>query len=105
MTIDRAVFEGRMPTGSRDLSVERHGIGPVPEDNRYGRPGRLFTVWFAPNLTMTGVFSGTVGIALGLGFWTALAAMVLGTVVGAAPAAYLGTWGSQTGTGQLPLSR
>ncbi|UYB45086.1 cytosine permease [Streptomyces sp. Je 1-4] len=31
--------------------------------------------------------------------------MVLGTVVGAVPAAYLGTWGSRTGTGQLPLSR
>ncbi|MET7287372.1 cytosine permease [Streptomyces sp. NPDC005573] len=105
MTIDHAVFEGRMPTGSRDLSVERHGIGPVPEGNRYGRPARLFTVWFAPNLTMTGVFSGTIGIALGLGFWQAFTAMALGTVLGAVPAAYLGTWGSLTGAGQLPLSR
>ena len=104
-TIDQAVFDGRMPAGAGDLSVERHGIGPVPESNRYGTPARLFTVWFAPNLTMTGVFTGTVGIALGLGFWTAFAAMALGTVVGAAPAAYLGTWGSLTGTGQLPLSR
>ncbi len=105
MTIERAVFDGRMPAGARDLSVERHGIVPVPEDNRYGRPGRLFTVWFAPNLTMTGVFSGTVGIVLGLGFWPAFVAMALGTVLGAVPAAYLGTWGSVTGTGQLPLAR
>lgn len=105
MTIERAVFDGRMPTGSGDLSVERHGIGPVPESNRYGRPGRLFTVWFAPNLTMTGVFTGTVGVGLGLDFWTAFAAVALGTLVGALPAAYLGTWGSLTGTGQLPLSR
>lgn len=62
-------------------------------------------MWFAPNLTMTGVFSGTVGVSPGLDFWTAFTAMVLGTVVGAVPAAYLGTWGSRTGTGQLPLSR
>ncbi|GAO08127.1 putative NCS1 family transporter [Streptomyces lydicamycinicus] len=62
-------------------------------------------MWFAPNLTMTGVFSGTVGVSPGLDFWTAFTAMVLGTVVGAVPAAYLGTWGSHTGTGQLPLSR
>uniref|UniRef100_A0AAU3GL21 Cytosine permease n=1 Tax=Streptomyces sp. NBC_01401 TaxID=2903854 RepID=A0AAU3GL21_9ACTN len=98
-------FDGRMPTAPGDLRIEAHGIAPVPEDRRYGGPGRLFTVWFAPNLTMTGVFTGTVGIALGLDFTTALIAVVLGTLVGAVPTAYLGTWGSQTGSGQLPLSR
>lgn len=99
------VFDGRMPVAAGDLRVEAHGIAPVPEGNRYGGPGRLFTVWFAPNLTMTGVFTGTTGVALGLGFGAALAAVVLGTLVGAAPTAYLGTWGSQTGAGQLPLAR
>jgi NCS1 family nucleobase:cation symporter-1 len=101
----QTVFDGRMPAAPGDLRVETHGIEPVPESNRYGGPGRLFTVWFAPNLTMTGVFTGTVGIALGLDFATALAAVVLGTVLGAVPTAYLGTWGSQTGSGQLPLAR
>ncbi|MFI9045434.1 purine-cytosine permease family protein [Streptomyces sp. NPDC053427] len=105
MTIEQSTFGGRMPARAGDLAVERHGIEPVPESNRYGKPGRLFTVWFAPNLTMSGIFTGTVGISLGLDFWTALIAMVLGTVIGALPAAYLCTWGSQTGTGQLPLSR
>lgn len=101
----QTVFEGRMPAAPGDLRVEAHGIEPVPESNRYGGPGRLFTVWFAPNLTMTGVFTGTVGIALGLDFATALAAVALGTVIGAVPTAYLGTWGSRTGAGQLPLAR
>lgn len=100
-----AVFDGRMPAAPGDLRVESHGIEPVPESNRYGGAGRLFTVWFAPNLTMTGVFTGTVGIALGLDFTAALAAVVLGTVIGAVPTAYLGTWGSLTGAGQLPLAR
>lgn len=101
----RAVFDGRMPTAPGDLRIEGHGIRPVPESNRYGGAGRLFTVWFAPNLTMTGVFTGTIGITLGLDFTTALVAVVLGTVLGAVPTAYLGTWGSRTGTGQLPLAR
>ncbi|MGW1895548.1 purine-cytosine permease family protein [Streptomyces sp. NPDC002004] len=101
----RTVFDGRMPAAPGDLHVEGRGIEPVPEGNRYGGAGRLFTVWFAPNLTMTGVFTGTIGIALGLDFRTALAAVVLGTVVGAVPTAYLGTWGSRTGAGQLPLAR
>ncbi|MFI1434409.1 purine-cytosine permease family protein [Streptomyces lydicus] len=105
MIIDESAFRGRMPARAGDLAVERHGIEPVPESNRYGKPARLFTVWFAPNLTMTGVFTGTVGVSLGLDFWTALTAMVLGTLLGALPAAYLCTWGSRTGTGQLPLSR
>ncbi|MFJ8800159.1 purine-cytosine permease family protein [Streptomyces sp. NPDC102487] len=100
-----AVFDGSMPAAPGDLRVEGHGIEPVPENNRYGGPWRLFTVWFAPNLTMTGVFTGTIGIALGLDFRTALAAVVLGTVVGALPTAYLSTWGGLTGTGQLPLAR
>ncbi|MFJ8870440.1 purine-cytosine permease family protein [Streptomyces sp. NPDC102473] len=101
----RPAFGGRMPTAPGDLRIETHGIAPVPEDRRYGGPGRLFTVWFAPNLTMTGVFTGTVGIALGLDFATALVAVVLGTLLGAVPTAYLGTWGSRTGVGQLPLAR
>ncbi|MFJ6838640.1 purine-cytosine permease family protein [Streptomyces sp. NPDC091209] len=100
-----AVFDGRMPSAPGDLRVEGHGIEPVPENNRYGGAGRLFTVWFAPNLTMTGVFTGTIGITLGLDFGTALAAVVLGTVLGALPTAYLSTWGGLTGTGQLPLAR
>ncbi|MFD8735333.1 purine-cytosine permease family protein [Streptomyces sp. NPDC059618] len=100
-----AVFNGRMPAAPGDLRVEGHGIEPVPESNRYGGAGRLFTVWFAPNLTMTGVFTGTIGVTLGLDFTTALAAVVLGTVLGALPTAALSTWGGLTGTGQLPLAR
>ncbi|MCX4722858.1 cytosine permease [Streptomyces sp. NBC_01306] len=100
-----SVFDGRMPAQPGDLRIEARGIAPVPGHHRYGGPGRLFTVWFAPNLTMTGVFTGTVGIALGLDLPTALAAVVLGTVIGAVPTAYLGTWGSRTGAGQLPLAR
>jgi NCS1 family nucleobase:cation symporter-1 len=99
------VFGGRMPTGGRDLAIETHGIAPVPEGNRFGRPWRLFSVWFAPNLTMTAVFTGTLAASYGLGFWTGLAAMLAGTVLGSLPVAYLSTWGPRTGTGQLPLAR
>src|SRR5437763_12706304 len=99
------VFGGRMPEGGQDLAVESHGIKPVPGDNRFGRPGRLFGVWFAPNLTMTAVFSGTLAAGLGIGFGAGLAAILAGTVLGALPVAYLSTWGPRTGTAQLPLSR
>ncbi|HZA09042.1 purine-cytosine permease family protein [Mycobacterium sp.] len=100
-----SAFSGRRPTGSGDLAVETHGIAPIGEDQRYGRPGRLFTVWFAPNITMTGVFAGTLALELGLGFWLGMLAMVIGTVIGSVVVAYLSTWGPRTGTAQLPNSR
>ncbi len=100
-----AVFTGNRPTAAGDLSVETHGIAPIPEADRYGRPGRMFTVWFAPQVTMTGVFTGTLAIVLGLGFWLGLLAMTIGTVLGSLVVAYLCTWGPRTGTAQLPNSR
>ncbi|HSA41495.1 MAG TPA: cytosine permease, partial [Mycobacterium sp.] len=75
-------FSGNRPRAAGDLSVESHGIAPIPPGQRYGSPARLFTVWFAPQVTMTGVFTGTLAIALGLGFWLGLLAMTIGTVFG-----------------------
>jgi len=103
--LEASTFGGRMPTGSGDLAIETHGITPVPEANRYGTPWRLFTVWFAPQMNMTGVFTGSLAIVFGLGFWLGLLAMVIGTLLGSLPVAYLSTWGPRTGTGQLPASR
>ena len=100
-----STFSGHRPAGAGDLSVETHGIAPIPEDQRYGTPARLFTVWFAPQVNMTGVFTGTLAIVLGLGFWLGLLAMVIGTVLGSLVVGYLSTWGPRTGTGQLPNSR
>ncbi|WP_052371651.1 purine-cytosine permease family protein [Amycolatopsis taiwanensis] len=98
-------FGGRMPTRAGDLAVESHGIAPIPAANRFGRPVRLLTVFFAPNLTMTAVFSGTLAAGLGLGFGTGLVALIVGTVLGSIPVAYLVTWGPLTGTAQLPFAR
>ena len=103
--LEAPTFDGRMPAGSGDMAIETHGIKPIPADNRYGTPRRLFTVWFAPQMTMTGVFTGSLAIVFGLGFWLGLLAMVIGTVLGSLPVAYLSTWGPRTGTGQLPASR
>jgi len=98
-------FSGRTPRGAGDFSVETHGITPVRETQRYGSPRRLFSVWFAPQVNMTGVFTGALAITLGLGFWLGMLAMVIGTVLGSLLVGYLSTWGPRTGTAQLPASR
>jgi nucleobase:cation symporter-1, NCS1 family len=100
-----SAFSGHRPSGAGDLSVETQGIAPISENQRYGTPRRLFTVWFAPQINMAGMFTGTLAIVLGLGFWLGLLAMVIGTVLGSLVVAYLSTWGPRTGAGQLPISR
>ena len=99
------VFSGHRPSGAGDLSVETQGIAPIPGSHRYGGASRLFTVWFAPQVNMTGIFTGTLAIVLGLGFWLGMLAMVIGTVLGALVVGYLSTFGPRTGVGQLPNAR
>ncbi len=105
-TLDElAVFEGVRPTRVGDLALESHGMAPVPPDSRYGGVHRMFTVWFTPNMALSGVFTGTLAVVLGLGFQLGLIAIVAGTVIGSLPVAFLCTWGPRTGTAQVPLAR
>jgi NCS1 family nucleobase:cation symporter-1 len=80
-------------------------MAPVPEDQRYGSPRRNFTVWFAPNMELSTVFTGTLAFALGLGLWPGILAISIGVILGALPVALLATWGPKTGMAQLPLAR
>lgn len=99
---------GAMPSRENDLrTLETRGIAPVPERNRYGSMHRVFTVWFSPNLVVAAFFIGTLATAsfVGIGFRLGVLAIVLGTVLGALPAAYLCSWGPRTGVAQLPLAR
>jgi NCS1 family nucleobase:cation symporter-1 len=100
-----SVFDGNRPTRSGDQTLETAGMVPIPEDARYGANWRNFTVWFAPNMELSGVFTGTLAATLGLGLWAGLAAIILGVVLGALPVATLALWGPRTGMAQLPLAR
>src|SRR6266581_2790418 len=99
------VFEGVRPTRVGDLALESHGMAPVPADARYGGVHRMFTVWFTPNMELSGVFTGTLAVVLGVGVQLGLIAIVAGTVIGSLPVAILCTWGPKTGTAQVPLAR
>jgi len=96
-----------MPSREGDLSIEGHGMEPIPESARYGSVSRVFTVWFTPNLVPAAFFLGTLAAAafIGLGFWTALAAIVVGNVVGSILVGLLATMGPRTGMAQMPLAR
>ncbi len=99
------IYEGNKPRSQGDITLETQGMAPIPESERYGASWRNFTVWFSSNLQMSGVFTGTLAITLGLGFWPGFIAIVVGIILGALPVAYLTTWGPKTGMGQLPFAR
>jgi nucleobase:cation symporter-1, NCS1 family len=99
------IFEGVRPTRTGDLVLEGQGMAPIPEDHRYGGVYRMFTVWFTPNMELSGVFAGTLAVVFGLGFGLGLVAIVVGTIIGSLPVAILCTWGPKTGTAQVPLAR
>jgi nucleobase:cation symporter-1, NCS1 family len=96
-----------MPSREGDLTIEGHGMEPIPESSRYGSVNRLFTVWFSPNLVPAAFFVGTLAAAdfIGLGWWTGLAAIVVGNVIGAGLVAYLSAMGPLVGMAQIPAAR
>ncbi|GAA3894412.1 cytosine permease [Streptomyces gulbargensis] len=93
-------------TTGRDevFQVEKHGIDPIPDDERHGSAKDVFWLWFGSNLTFTYVINGALAVAFGLSFWQATAVVVLGglsfAVIGAA-----GLAGVRTGTATLVISR
>jgi NCS1 family nucleobase:cation symporter-1 len=96
-----------MPSREGDLSIEGHGMEPIPESARYGSVSRVFTVWFTPNLVPAAFFLGTLAAAsfIGLGFWTSIAAILVGNLVGSVVVGALATMGPRTGMAQMPLAR
>ena len=106
MTAGALSREG-MPTHEGDLSIEGRGIEPIPESARYGSVGRVFTVWFSPNLVPAAFFIGTLVAAdfLQLGFVSGLLAIIVGNVAGSLIVGALSTMGPATGMAQMPLAR
>jgi NCS1 family nucleobase:cation symporter-1 len=106
MTTDALSREG-MPAREGDLTVESHGMEPIPENARYGSVGRVFTVWFTPNLVPAAFFIGTLVTLdfLKLGFVTSILAIVVGNLVGSFFVALLSTMGPRLGLAQMPAAR
>jgi NCS1 family nucleobase:cation symporter-1 len=98
---------GDMPTREGDLTIEGHGMEPIPETARYGSVARVFTVWFTPNLVPAAFFIGTLVTLdfLQLGFVTSILAIVVGNLVGSFFVALLSTMGPKLGLAQLPAAR
>ncbi|MEA2303161.1 MAG: nucleobase:cation symporter, family [Solirubrobacteraceae bacterium] len=90
--------------GNELWHIEQHGIDAIPDDERSGSARELFWVWLGGNVSLTYIIIGGAMVALGLGFWAAVAAIVLGNllfvVVGLG-----GVAGPRAGTATMVVSR
>ncbi|OEI68821.1 purine-cytosine permease family protein [Curtobacterium sp. ER1/6] len=87
-------------------SIEQRGIEPVPADERNGRPGALFWVWFAANISILGLPLGATLVAFqGLTIWQALLVAVIGAAGSFAVVGVISVAGRRGGAPGLTLSR
>jgi len=94
-----------MPKGEGDFTIEGHGMEPIPVSARYGSVGRLFTVWFTPNLVPAAFFVGTLASIVGLGWWSGVLAIIVGNLIGAALVGVMSAMGPRSGMAQIPAAR
>jgi purine-cytosine permease-like protein len=87
--------EARRP---RATEIEQHGIDTIPDAERTSGPFDLFRIQFGGANTFATVILGTFPVLLGLSLGEAVAATLLGVVVGALILMPMGLFGPRTGT-------
>ena len=96
----------QQPESDRTWSVEMHGIDPIEQQERHGKPRELFWIWFASNIGILGVVYGAFYLAgSGLNLWQSLIVGLLATAISFFFVGLLsipGVWG---GAPMLTLSR
>ena len=95
----------------RPATVERTGIEHIPPEERHGSPGRVFTLWFAANLTIADFVIGVLCVlpspkyGFGLTVSQALPILLVGNLLGGIFVGLAGSMGPSLGFPQMMSSR
>jgi NCS1 family nucleobase:cation symporter-1 len=66
--------------GNRAWSIETHGIQPIPDAERKGRPVDMFWVWCFANIAILGIaYGGYLVTFYGLNLWQGILAAIIGS--------------------------
>ena len=84
---------------------EQRALDPVPSDARTGRAHDSGWLWFAANLGLPPWSLGVLALALGMSGPQALAAIVIGNLIGSALVAATASLGPETGLPAITLGR
>ncbi|MEU6035263.1 cytosine permease [Actinomadura sp. NPDC047616] len=92
--------------GGKVAAIEPGGADFIPLGERHGRPRGLLWTWTSPNLEFATIFLGVLAVAgFGLTFWQAVAAIALGSGLGALAHGVLSAGGPRHGVAQMVLGR
>ncbi len=93
-------------TSDRFLTVEEHGIEPIPARERHGRARELGFLWAGAFVNYASLLTASFATSFfGLGVWDGLLATVLGTLCGAVILGLLSHTGPRTGLPQIAFTR
>jgi NCS1 family nucleobase:cation symporter-1 len=93
-------------TKDKPISVEKYGIEHIPEEARHGSPTRVFTLWFAANLTVADYVIGVLcTLVFGLTVSQALPVLILGNLLGGLFVGLSAAMGPSLGFPQMYSSR
>lgn len=96
----------QQPESDRVWSVEMHGIDPIDQQERHGKPFELFWIWFASNIGILGVVYGAFYlVSTGLNLWQGLVVGLISTAVSFLFVGLLSIPGVRGGAPMLTLSR
>lgn len=86
-------------------SIEQVGFEFIPENVRTGNPKELFFTWFAASTVSTTLVTGALAIMIGLSFWWAALAIILGHLIGTIIMGLHSAQGPKLGIPQVLQSR
>ncbi len=95
----------------RPVQVERAGIDHISDDQRHGSPGRVFTLWFAANLTIADYVIGVLCVlpspsyGFGLTVSQAIPILLVGNLLGGLFVGLAAAMGPSLGFPQIMSSR
>ncbi|MEY2534404.1 MAG: hypothetical protein QOF29_2314 [bacterium] len=78
--------------------IETRGIDYIPENERHSSPRNIVWILTGGSITFSVIVIGWLPITFGLGWWSAVTSMVVGTAVGAALLAPMALLAPRTGT-------
>lgn len=90
---------------AKTKSIESVGFEFIPEGDRKGNPKELFFTWFAASTVSTTLITGALAIMIGLNFWWAAVAILLGHAIGATIMGLHSAQGPKLGIPQVLQSR
>jgi len=101
----RQLDRGTSAEFDKALSVDQHGIEPIPDADRDSTAWQQFWIWFGANFAPLYWVAGAIGPQLGLSLIQTIVVMVVGQVLGALIFGVFTLMGKRTGVSQFALGR